>query len=337
MAIDCDSFIQSISETECVGDSLVKINDNFESLKNQVCTLFNQFPSGIVIEYAGASVPPGWLFCDGSRRNIVDYPDLYAVLGTRYGPIQTGTFKLPDLQGRVPVGAGASVDSGISPRVLADKGGVQDVTLSLLNLPTHNHAFTDPGHTHTGSSVASHSHNVTIPSHTHGITDPGHYHNVYAGYEAGSNDLTLASTYGEALATSHSAFFNHAHAWGAYSPLSGNAGTNFPGTYFLSDHSTGNHEGTQLITGGSGSSGSGYWVEQFGGATFDTQLQITIKQATTGITVNSTTIGLVATTAVSPALTITTVQTGISIQPAGSSTSHTNMQPFLVLNFIIKT
>jgi microcystin-dependent protein len=62
------------------------------------------FPSGIVVPYAGveANVPAGWLLCHGQSVNQVDFPSLYAAIGTTYGAGPgPATFALPDLRGVV--------------------------------------------------------------------------------------------------------------------------------------------------------------------------------------------------------------------------------------------
>lgn len=41
---------------------------------------FMPFPSGTVLTYAGASMPSGWVLCNGSTYSISDYPELYASL-----------------------------------------------------------------------------------------------------------------------------------------------------------------------------------------------------------------------------------------------------------------
>jgi microcystin-dependent protein len=42
----------------------------------------------------------GWLECDGTLYNAADYPKLYAVIQNQYGSDGTGTFNVPNLQGR---------------------------------------------------------------------------------------------------------------------------------------------------------------------------------------------------------------------------------------------
>src|SRR6185437_10587695 len=66
---------------------------------------------------------------------------LFAVIGTAFGAGDgSTTFNLPDLQGRVPVGAGAG--SGLTNRVLAAKGGEENHTLSVAEMPSHGHTAT---------------------------------------------------------------------------------------------------------------------------------------------------------------------------------------------------
>lgn len=76
----------------------------------------------------------------------------------------------PDLRNLFLVGAGDdySVD---------DTGGANEVTLSIAEMPAHNHTVTDPGHTHTVTDPG-HLHATTQTAHSHGVTDPGHNHTV---------------------------------------------------------------------------------------------------------------------------------------------------------------
>ncbi|MCA9547414.1 MAG: tail fiber protein [Myxococcales bacterium] len=56
--------------------------------------------------FAPNFAPKSWLPCDGRLLRIVDYQALYSLLGTTYGGDGMNTFGLPDLRGRVPLGAG---------------------------------------------------------------------------------------------------------------------------------------------------------------------------------------------------------------------------------------
>lgn len=63
-------------------------------------------PPGTIFPYVGTVAPPGWLLCDGGGEGYAaaKYPGLFGVIGYTYGG-SAGTFNVPDLRGRVPVGA----------------------------------------------------------------------------------------------------------------------------------------------------------------------------------------------------------------------------------------
>lgn len=59
-------------------------------------TSFSMVPTGAVILWAGATPPDGFLFCDGTDKNNIDYPRLYNAITTSYGTTNQGvTFTLP--------------------------------------------------------------------------------------------------------------------------------------------------------------------------------------------------------------------------------------------------
>jgi microcystin-dependent protein len=76
--------------------------------------------------------PRGWAFCDGQLLPINQNQALFSLLGTIYGGDGRTTFALPDLRGRVPIHSGNSHSPG-------QRGGQQDHTLALDELPQHTH------------------------------------------------------------------------------------------------------------------------------------------------------------------------------------------------------
>ena len=84
--------------------------------------------------------PNGWALCAGQLMSISQNTALFSLLGTTYGGDGITTFGLPNLQGRVPVGAGQG--SGLSPYNLGDNGGVESVTLGINTIPQHSHSAT---------------------------------------------------------------------------------------------------------------------------------------------------------------------------------------------------
>lgn len=76
-------------------------------------------PVGSILPYAGSSeapIPEGWLLCDGSLINKVEYADLFLMLGTAWGhgDGDDNLFRLPDLRGEFL--RGWSGDSGNDPQ-----------------------------------------------------------------------------------------------------------------------------------------------------------------------------------------------------------------------------
>ena len=105
-------------------------------------------PSGAVFCIAVASVPSGYLECNGQSVSRTTFAALFAVIGTQYGSSSGSTFKVPDLRGEFIRGFdnGRGVDSG---RSVASSQSDQN--------KQHNHSasssssVSDPGHTHTAN------------------------------------------------------------------------------------------------------------------------------------------------------------------------------------------
>lgn len=129
-------------------------------------------PTGSVIAFAGSSAPAGWLLANGQAVSRTTYADLFAVVGEDHGAGDgVNTFNLPDLRDRAPVGVSAT-------KQLADKAGVDSVTLSTNELPVHTHTI-NHDHPAVGTSTDSHFHtlgfehaaNTTAGGSTERVTD----------------------------------------------------------------------------------------------------------------------------------------------------------------------
>src|SRR5688500_3330085 len=106
-------------------------------------------PPGTIAAFAGKDVPRGWLLCNGQSLRGIEYPRLFAAIGTTFGGSETeGMFGLPDLTGRVIVGTGQSPRSDRSVRNLGDAGGEERHQLTVDELPSHKHNVKDAGHHH---------------------------------------------------------------------------------------------------------------------------------------------------------------------------------------------
>ncbi|MEK7951807.1 phage tail protein [Luteolibacter soli] len=101
--------------------------------------------------FAGDFAPSGWALAQGQLLSIDEYPDLYAALGTAWGGDGVSTFALPDLRGRVPVGAGQG--PGLTSRTLGQTFGSETTVLSGLNLPAHTHGYGGASTSSSGTST----------------------------------------------------------------------------------------------------------------------------------------------------------------------------------------
>ncbi len=109
---------------------------------------------GEIRMFAGNFAPAGWMFCEGQLLPISEYETLFNLIGTTYGGDGQSTFALPDLRGRIPLHQGNGF-------VLAETGGVETVTLTVSQVPSHAHAMLASNDVPTGSSPAG---NLTAQS-----------------------------------------------------------------------------------------------------------------------------------------------------------------------------
>jgi microcystin-dependent protein len=93
---------------------------------------------GMVCMTAATFCPRGYEEAAGQLVAISSNPALFSLLGTNYGGDGRTTFGLPDLRGRVPVGLGNG--PGLSLVTQGEKRGAEDYTMSILQMPSHNHS-----------------------------------------------------------------------------------------------------------------------------------------------------------------------------------------------------
>lgn len=90
--------------------------------------------------FAGNFAPRNWAFCDGQLLPISQNTALFSLVGTIYGGDGRTTFGLPEMRGRAPIHAGSG--PGLSTRQLGQRGGVETVTLTQAEIPSHTHSVT---------------------------------------------------------------------------------------------------------------------------------------------------------------------------------------------------
>jgi microcystin-dependent protein len=89
----------------------------------------------VITTWAADFAPKSWAYCNGQLLSIAQNTALFSLLGTTYGGDGRVTFGLPNLQSRTVVSPG----QGLSAYTLGEVGGSPTVTLTINNIPPHNH------------------------------------------------------------------------------------------------------------------------------------------------------------------------------------------------------
>jgi len=104
-------------------------------------------PAGAILPYGGPTAPAGWLLCDGSEVQISEYSTLFDVIKYTYGDPATllglGTFRLPDLRGRFPLGVD-NMNNGIRVPQGPGSGAGWDPTVEIETIGASANRVTDP-------------------------------------------------------------------------------------------------------------------------------------------------------------------------------------------------
>jgi microcystin-dependent protein len=116
---------------------------------------------GEIRMFGGNFPPSGWAFCSGQLLPISENETLFQLIGTTYGGDGQENFGLPDLQCRIPVHNGTGPDG--STYVIGEKAGVESVTITTQQMPTHTHPLLG---SNVQGSQQSPANNLTAQSHT---------------------------------------------------------------------------------------------------------------------------------------------------------------------------
>lgn len=136
---------------EVVAGAVIGVTYSVATGQFHLNTNNNQWTPGQVGQFAMSTCPSGWAAADGSAvSRTVTYSGLYAAIGTTWGSGDGATtFNLPDFRGVFLRGTGTNANSTV-----VAAGGAVGPSLGSTNYAVdtylnHNHAVTDPGHTHT--------------------------------------------------------------------------------------------------------------------------------------------------------------------------------------------
>jgi microcystin-dependent protein len=92
--------------------------------------------------------PKGWALSNGQLMPINQNQALFSLLGTTYGGDGRVNFALPNLQGRTPIHMG-------NGHTLGERAGEQAHTLSVTEIPQHNHIVSAISTSNTGTNVVN--------------------------------------------------------------------------------------------------------------------------------------------------------------------------------------
>jgi microcystin-dependent protein len=283
-------------------------------------------PVGSIVQFAGSTAPAGWLLCDGTAVSQALYPSLFTVIGGTYNQSggqsipSAGLFRVPLLTGRIPVGRDASQTEF---DVLGETGGAKTHTLTSAEMPSHTHTQNAHTHTQDAHNHTQNAHNHTQDSHnhtqnSHNHTQDSHAHGtVGAGAHNHSLNTSALDSHDHFMPARQTSSTSHTHT-GVNTVAAGFAGTDtFPftsgptTTISPSANAVGDH--THGVTGTTAT-----------------------NQGATATNIATTAVNQ-ATTAVNQATTATNQSATATNQNTGGGTAHNNLQPYIVLNYIIKT
>jgi microcystin-dependent protein len=208
-----------------VGDTI----SNFSGIINFV-------PGDIVMLNSSASIPDGWLACNGQLINVSSYPELYDAIGTFYGfsGSPATQFRIPDLNNtldsfyKFPTGTVGNATSYTTPTYAAHTHSSYSASLQAKNedfISAHNHAYSQTGvagnqnHNHgqaTGDAnagwagISGDRANYSSTGTAGGISDSNHTHPYQNRYNSGTSNGTHSHTV-TATAGSSAASGGHTH------------------------------------------------------------------------------------------------------------------------------
>jgi microcystin-dependent protein len=155
--------------------------------------------TGIVVPWGSASIPSGFLLCNGQSVSTTTYAALFAVIGYTYGG-SGASFLVPDLTDKTVVGVSVANSKSLAQSIGANTvaptgnigGSVAATTLATTQIPSHSHNIlaassgcgggayfgsmnTSPSATSSTGGGQSHTHNLsaTFTGSASSVLQPG--------------------------------------------------------------------------------------------------------------------------------------------------------------------
>ena len=173
-------------------------------------------PTATIVPWSSASVPTGFLECNGQAVSRSTYSDLFAIVASTYGGGDgSSTFNVPDLQDNVAMGksgtkalastggantvaSSGNVGTNTNINVTGTVGGsTANATLTTAQLASHSHTskrYTGQVNFATDGFGAGRNNAFNSPSTTNAGSGTGHSHNMSATF-SGSGTASSSSTF----------------------------------------------------------------------------------------------------------------------------------------------
>jgi len=275
---------------------------NTSYVRGELTTLI---PSGVILLWSGsvASIPSGWVLCNGSNST-------------------------PDLRDRFVVGAGSTYAVGAT-------GGANTVTLDATMIPSHTHTITATGSS--GNTSTDHTHSLTASGTTSGHSND-HTHTGTTGNNSVGHSHTFSGTTSGQSATHTHSVSDPGHAHGIDTVQGDtNSGARGRTDAFQSTAITSTAGATTGISLGNASSDHSH---TYSGTTSDISANHTHTVTTGGVSANHT--HTVTVTGTSGAMSANashnhTISVSATAANTGGGLAHENRPPYLALAYIMKT
>ncbi len=170
-------------------------------------------PTATIVPWSSASVPTGFLECNGQAVSRSTYSDLFAIVATTYGTGDgSSTFNVPDLQDNIAIGksgtkalastggantvaSSGNVGTNTNINVTGNVGGsTANASLSTSQLASHSHNLGNPGNQSNPVGTPKSSFRAGTYSTDSTGSGTGHSHNMSATF-SGSGTASSSSTF----------------------------------------------------------------------------------------------------------------------------------------------
>lgn len=175
--------------------AIAALRKDFDDFRTTTAARANRLPTGSIEPTILPTSKADTLFMQGQIVSRAQYPVLWQWVQNNsllavglFGPGDgSTTFGLPNMQGRVLLGAGTL---GTDSYVVGAQGGVSQLALTVAQMPVHNHPTNSSGFT---STVGNHGHGTT--GSTNGIGDHGGHSSGTSNVVPPGSGITLPSNY----------------------------------------------------------------------------------------------------------------------------------------------